>query len=180
MDRSKADHARSFNSVMPPVNHEWAAKVLNMRVNPKKGPDLIDDNKVVELKFNLVKLNQYNHISWRVLEDQMGYEEDQLAYWGLGKYILERDVENIKTNNPKRLEKMVKARELYLVEWDWMKQFQSYHQKGETERSKWDHKIRFPKEHALPSVIAQYKVEKGIVYLTEGVEPSDFQIQEAV
>ena len=37
--------AREFNSVMPLMHERWAANVLNMKVNPNDGPDLISDSE---------------------------------------------------------------------------------------------------------------------------------------
>jgi hypothetical protein len=36
---------RTFNSLMPKINEIWSANVLNMNINPNKGPDLIDKDK---------------------------------------------------------------------------------------------------------------------------------------
>jgi hypothetical protein len=168
---------RFFNSIMPRVNHQWAAKVLDMRVNPHKGPDLIDENKFVEIKFRLFP-NSKNYVKWTILEYQMNYPiNGKTPYWGLGTYQLKKPVSEIKTKNELELENLVISRQLYIVEWDWMNQFESYHNQGQTKISSWNHSLRNAKLKKLPEIIQTYNVEKGIVYLTEGVLEKDFQIK---
>lgn len=169
--------ARDFNSyAMPYVNNLWVANVLNMQLNPKKGPDIIDKDKVVEVKFNLIYQSKPNYISWRVLEHQLAYNNGKQAFWALGTYQLNRPVKKIKTKNPILLEAMVTERELYLIDWNWMLQFQCYIQRGKTETSEWCNHLRFPKFSMLPKTIATYQVPKGLVHITEGVPIEKFQI----
>ena len=98
--------ARIFNSVMPRLNEIWAGQVLGMEVNFQKGPDLIDDLKVVELKFCLTGkvcgAEKYPK-DWTVLEYQMGYNEKILAFWGLGLYEIKRPVSEIKSEDIENL-----------------------------------------------------------------------------
>jgi len=68
---------RTFNSVMHFFNEQWAAEVLNMQVNPHKGPDLIDDGKVVEAKFAVIYPGRKNYTSWKTLEFQIDYGIDR-------------------------------------------------------------------------------------------------------
>lgn len=169
--------ARDINSyAMPYVNNLWVANVLNMQLNPRKGPDIIDEDKIVEAKFNLIYQDKPNYISWRVLEHQLAYNNGKQAFWALGIYQLDRPVKKIKTKNPILLEAMVTERELYLVDWNWMLQFPCYHQTGKTEKSQWSNYLRFPKHDKLPRVTATYQVPKGLVHLTEGVPIGRFQI----
>lgn len=159
------------------VNQEWAAKVLGMRVNQQAGPDLIDDDKIVEIKFNLIHLGRYSHRCWRILEPQSGYAGNGTeGYWGLGFYTLSKPISAIRTKEPERLEALAGERELYLVAWDWMNQFVPYHERGKTAISEWDNHIRFAKFSRLPKVTRSFKVKKGRVYFTEGVDPSRFGI----
>ena len=113
----KQNKARYFNSIMPGVNHKWAAKALNMQINPDAGPDLIDSNKIVEIKF-AVTPNQRNYIKWTVLEHQLNYETkhpNKKAFWGLGTYHIKQPPSTIKTKDPKELESLVISRELFIV-----------------------------------------------------------------
>ena len=168
---------RRFNSIMTGVNTKWASDVLNMNINTSKGPDLIDDTKIIELKFSLVKPDRYNYISWKVLEHQMNYDEHQFfAYWGLGVYKLDKDIKNINTTDANLLEKRVLERELFIVDWEWMKQFQPYTQTGKTIISEWDNTIRFPKHSKLPNVIKTYNVKKGKIHLTKKIPEKIFEI----
>jgi hypothetical protein len=157
-------------------NERWAARALNMQVNNEKGPDLLDENKVVEVKFKVVYQNKYMHISWRALEYQMKYGEDNLAYWALGTYKMSRQIKDIKTTDMRDAEIFVLERKLFLVSWDWIYQFPAYRQKGKTEKSEWDNTIRFPKARLLPRTLETYQVSGGYVHLTEGVDRDNFRV----
>ena len=166
---------REFNNVMPIVNHEWAAKVLGMRVNPQKGPDILDDRKVIELKFSLTNGPRGRYpLSWTVLEYQMDYSNGRIAYWGLGTYTLACNVSEIKTQKQEDLEKIVVARELFIVSWDWMHQYPSHQTGGRTRISEWQNTFRYPKLKDLPGIIEVRDVSKGFIYFTEGVDRKDF------
>jgi hypothetical protein len=167
--------ARKFNTIMPKVNHEWAARVLGMRVNPQAGPDIIDADKAIELKFSLKNGPRGRYpLSWTVLEHQMDYSNGKTAYWGLGTYTLAYNVSEIKTTEQKELEKLVVARELYIVSWDWMRQYPPHQTEGQTQISRWQNTFRYPKLKDLPDVIETLDVSKGVIYLTDGVNRSDF------
>lgn len=164
-----------FNNLMPNTHHKWAAEVLNMQSN-SRGPDLIDKNKFIEIKFTLFP-NSKNYVKWNVHEYQMKYPENQKTpYWGLGIYALKKPILDIETKNPEELEKLVISRELYIVEWAWMNQFKPYPSFGKTEISSWNNIVRYPKLKKLPPKIKQFKVEKGKLYLTQGISEKDFQI----
>ena len=57
-----------------------------------------------------------------------------------------------------------------------MYQFPSSHTKGQTEISEWDHYLRYPKFKLLPKTTKTIEVEKGLVFLSQGVNESNFQI----
>lgn len=168
---------RTFNSLMPLYNEKWSAQALNMKVNSKKGPDLIDNEKAVEIKFKMLYLSgKYTHRCWRVLGHQLEYNKEfPEIYWGLGFYQVNKDVKNIKTNE---LEEITEYRELYLVNWDWMNQFPIYHHNGKTRFSEWNYYMLFPKFNLIPKIIQQQNVEGGKVFFTEGVDPEKFKINE--
>jgi len=178
-----SNQARRFNSVMPFVHHEWVARVLNMEVNPQIGPDLIDEDKKVEVKFTLLtpqKKRRYPE-SWTVMEHQMDYNNGSQCYWALGTYKLDRPVSKIKESqlqNKKFLEKIVKERVIYLVDFNWMQQYPSYETSGRTEKSEWEYTLRYPKLKDVPKIIQTHEVDKGLVHLTEGVSPHSFIIGE--
>ena len=167
---------RSFNSVMHFFNERWAARALGMKVNPERGPDLIDAEKVMEVKFKVLYPNMYMHISWRTLEHQMDYGQEHEAYWGLGTYLMKKRVSEIEARDIRELERLVLKRTLAVVPWQWMNQFQSYRQVGKTKLSEWDNTIRFPKGRLLPRTIETYAVRGGEVYITEGVDSKRFNI----
>jgi hypothetical protein len=169
---------RRFNSVMPRVNETWAAKVLNMQINPQRGPDLIDDKKAVEIKSKILYPNgRYTHKCWKVLGHQLNYNINfPDIYWGLVFYKTNTEVADIKKNDLGNLEKIVDYRELYLVRWDWMNQFPIYHHHGKTQLSEWDNDIIFLKFVLIPKVISAQEVKDGKIFFTEGVDSYKFEI----
>jgi len=171
--------ARKFNSIMHFVNENWASEVLGIPINPHKGPDLINDNMVVEVKFTIIRPRKYNYISWRVLDYQLEYGNGKTAYWALGTYAMDRMISEIGTPDLEGLEKMVTHRVLTIVQWDWMRQFKIYRETGETPISKWDNSLAFAKQSLLPPEKKRYKVPKGEVIFTEGTNPEDFRIKQA-
>jgi hypothetical protein len=183
---SKSNHARKFNaSQMPRVNQAWAARVLNMDENPdyNNGPDLIDEDKFVEVKFTLSNPRKKNRKrnyskSWTVLEPQTKYQRAQKkkGFWGLGLYELDRNVDDIETDNLEELESMVLSRKLYIITWKWIYRFPLHHTSGRTEKSEWDRYLRYPKQNRIPKTTLAYPVEKGLVCLTQGVPEGMFNI----
>ena len=169
--------ARKFNSIMPRLNEIWAGQVLGMDVNPQKGPDLIDGSKIVEIKFFLTGrecgAEEYPK-DWTVLEYQMGYNGKIPAFWGLGMYEMNKPVSEIRSEDLEELEAMALKRVLWVVPWSWMKQFPPYKTKGETEISSWDNTLRYPKLKFIPRTTKTYRVRKGVVHLTKGVNPGYF------
>lgn len=169
--------ARRFNSIMPGLNEEWAAKALGMEINLEKGPDLIDNQKNVEIKFCLTgkRCGAENYPQdWTVFEEQMGYNGTKPAFWGLGLYELKKPVSEIKSDDLKKLEAMVLRRNLWIVKWKWMYQFPPHKTNGETYISSWENTLRYPKLSHLPGTTQIHRVRKGSIYLTEGVDPEYF------
>lgn len=167
--------SRSFNShPMPLTNEIWASQVLGIPLNPENGPDLLDEAKLVEVKFNLIARDYPK--SWTVQDHQMQYpnELQRTGYWGLGNYWLRDSVRNIKTAKPEELEKIVRKREIYIVHWSWMNQFPAHKCKGTKNGHTWTNYFRYPKLKDIPRIIKTYKVRKGLAFLTEGVSPDDF------
>jgi hypothetical protein len=175
----KLKKARKLNSwLMPSINEEWAALVLNMEKNSSRGPDLVSDNKYVEVKFCLVnpkdkekedKIPRYP-TAWTVLNHQNDYPlVFNPIYWALGTYELDRSFSDIKTNNRQEIEDMVVQRELYIVEWSWMNQFPVHRCLGESRNSRWDNSYRYPKRSLVPKVYRTYEVFKGKIHLTKNV-----------
>jgi hypothetical protein len=177
--------ARKFTNEMRPYHHNWAAEVLYMDVNLEIGPDLIDDDKFVELKFALKGpfkptkdgKSQNYPLTWTVLENQMTYPEStkKKGFWSLALYKLSKPVKSINAIDIiKGLESLVINRELYIVEFDWMKQYPPHNTSGKTEISEWNNTLRYPKFKDIPQVTDKEEVEKGNIYLTEGVSRNDF------
>jgi len=159
---------------MHPLNELWAAEALEMSRNPGQGIDLLGNSYDIEVKFNLRK-TVYVHKSWRVLGHEVGWgKTDKLCFWALGFYRLNAEVRSIRFNSQAELEKKVLERELFIVPWGWIDRYPVYHHKGETDISKWDHDILFPKYKDLPETIYTYPVKNGVVHLTKGVKKSLF------
>ncbi len=172
---------------MPYYNHKWAADVLGMRLNEEKGPDIIDDGKFLELKFLLINPKKHKEIKnssypkvWTVMDHQMNYEKDTglKGYWGLGIYELNIPIKSIRDKY--NLEKFVLSRELYIVEWGWMNQFEKNHTNGKTEFSEWDYYLRYPKFKNLPDIVSIKKVNKGKLYFTNESQLESFDINKKI
>lgn len=76
-----------------------------MNVNEEDGPDLVDGEKFVEIKFLLVNPKEHKkiknldyHRAWTVMEHQINYEKEigLKGYWGLGIYELNNPVRSIR------------------------------------------------------------------------------------
>ena len=157
------------------INEEWASKVLGIPTNEKDGPDLINDNLFVEIKFCLYP-NQKNYAKWTVLGHQTEYQKkhkDKIGFWGLGTYSLKKTVSeiNLVLDN---LESLTTKREIYIVEWNWMNQFEKFHNNGQTELSQWNHYLLHPKFNKLPGITKTIKVKKGLVHLTDNITSNYF------
>lgn len=170
-------NCRRFNSIMPSLHHKWTASVLNMEVNPEKGPDLIDDEKIVEVKFTLLHPEKKYPYSWTVMEHQMNYQNGRIGFWALGTYRLEKEVKDISEEEIGALEERVIQRELFIVPWNWMQQYPPSETRGETEYSRWSNTFRYPKRSRLPQIASTLEVEKGIVHLVQGVKAKYFKIR---
>ena len=103
---------RHFNSIIHFYNEAWAGRALNMFINPSTGPDLVDESKIVEVKFALIHPGRYTHVSWRALGYQMNYPKNwqKKGYWALGTYVLSKEVKDITIEDG--LESLVRQREL--------------------------------------------------------------------
>lgn len=170
--------ARTFNSLFPRYNEAWASKILGIKLNEGKGPDLLEKDLAVEVKFKLAFKDKYYDKCWRVLGDQLDYEKEYSGfYWGLGFYWLNKEVKDVSSKDFSRLDKLVGERELYLVEGDWVRQFPIYHHKGKTHISEWDHYVLFPRMNGkFPKIISYEEVYGGKVFFTEGVDRRKFDL----
>ncbi|MEN9625768.1 MAG: hypothetical protein RL557_96 [archaeon] len=177
-------HARKANTgILKRLNHEWGSQVLGMALeNP--GPDLLDENKFVELKFCLInpkplngeKIKDYPK-AWTVEESQMEYDEYfiGMGFWGMTVYELSVPVRSIRLfESAESVEKKVLQREMYIVRWSWMDQFPSHETEGKTQASEWKRTLRYPKFESLPKTIERWKVHKGYINFTQGVDPDYF------
>ena len=174
--------ARTFNGMMFCYNHDWAANVLNMTTN-HPGPDLIDDSKLIELKFFLKnpkphpKVEDYkNKKKWTANDNQLKYPNDweRKGYWGMGFYELSKPIISIR-NNTINLEQYILSRELFIIHWDWMYQFKKYHTSGiRKDGSPWDDYLRYPNKDLIPKTEKLYIVDRGIIHITNGVDQKGF------
>ena len=164
--------ARKFNSSPNPrTHHLFLGRILNMEVN-HHGPDLSDPYKIVEIKFCLNPGRQ----GWTVDENQMAYGNNgKTGYWALGRYEMTRPVAEVKTTVTATLERMVTKREIWVVPWRWMDQFQGSRCTGVGKNGRtWDHTLRYAKKAELPDVKESVDIEKGVIHLTKGVRRDDF------
>jgi len=172
--------SRKYNAIMAHHHHKWAAEVLGMIENLGNGPDLIDDKKFVELKFAIInpkkglkdKTNKQKNypLSWTVNDDQVNYIDQnngKRGYWGLGFYELNKAVKDIDGKDLNNLENLVVSRELFIVQWNWIYQFEASHTSGSTLISNWSYTLRYPKFNKIPEVKSTYEVKKGEVHITK-------------
>ena len=170
---------RLFNTVMPAVNEEWAARVLRMTRNAGTGADLYDSEKIIEVKFSVIvprdidpNARNGKYVSWGVLDHQTGYGlfNDLAFYFLMATYIMDRRILDVEDGvSPSELEDMVVERESWIVTNDWVEQFKTYVQTGKTERTEWENHLKFPKKSMLPRTYKTFNVEKGMLHLTKGV-----------
>jgi hypothetical protein len=147
-----------------------------MQVNPYKGPDLVGEERDVELKFCLVPAGK-RMVSWTAFDYQVRYgETSKPFFWGLATYELDRPVRRIRTTDPQKLEEYVRRRELYIVSSNWINQFPPHETRGRTSLSQWENTFRYPKFNLLPLVKRTHTVRGGLVHLTEGVPEGLFNL----
>lgn len=169
---------RRFNGYMPRVNEIWSSEVLNVPLNSGRGPDLEDDEKVLEVKFTLENPSDGKPTSWTVQEHQMAYGSlGKPAFWALGFYRMDCSVASVRVAQLDRLNDFVSRRSLWIVPWDWMKQFPVSVSRGRTDYSEWNNPLRYPKTRCIPQVRSAYSVKGGVVYFTDGVDESLFDVR---
>ena len=161
---------------MPALHHKWAADILGMEVNEGRGPDLISYNKDAEVKFCLKSEKRRYPISWTVFEYQMEYSNGKPCFWALGVYELNKEIKDIRKVSLDILENLVKQRELYIVNWNWIHKYPPHETSGQTNHSKWNNTLRYPKLKGIPKIVKSYEVEKGFVHLTQDVPLESFNL----
>lgn len=168
--------SRYFNSIFPKYNEKWASEVLGLDLNVNKGPDLLSNNCLVEIKF-ASSSNIKDFYKWTFQEHQASYPEKfgLNGFLGLGFYNLKKPVSEIsKKDLDDGLENLVSNRELYLINWDWINQFKMHISQGKTSKSTWNNQFRYFLFSKIPKTENVYDVFKGKVHLTENVENSYF------
>ncbi len=147
-----------------------------MEINPPTiGPDLCDGKKWLEVKFNLCEQGSRSgeYVSWTAREDQINYAKDYSPiFWALGTYRLNGMVKKVRTTDHRLLEKMVTERELWIVQYDWAKQFRLRPGKSEYGHT-YAFLIPWPiraKTSPIPRTIKTRKVDGGKIHFTEGVD----------
>lgn len=171
---------RLFNTKMPAVNEEWAARVLGMSRNFGNGVDLYDGDKIVEVKFHLLvnPPKKRQTVCWKGFDYQVDYgkETGLPLYFLLGKYKLDRHIKDIDENVPYyRLEDFVENRNAWIVNAKWFGGFPTYRQIGDNGKRKWDNSLKFAYGHCLPRTYKSFDVEGGKINLTAGVERKYFE-----
>ena len=181
---TRANNARTYNNPVSRTNEIWAAKVLGMQKNSRKGPDLLDSGKFAEVKFTLINpkesKGQNYPRAWTVLEYQLEFVDiwTGVGFWAMGLYELDRPFREIHTFDTEEIETFVTNRELYLTNWNWIYQFEPHRTRGKTKFTEWNHTLRYPKQKELPPIKRTYQVDKGLVHLTRGVPSYMFDINQ--
>lgn len=169
--------SRHFNSLMPYLNERWVSKVLGMTHNYSKGPDIFDNQKIIETKFTRTNNQRGNYHSWKVLEHQVLYPEkfNKIGFWGMGIYTYNTDISSLRREDLDYLESFVENRRLFIVPWKWIQKFKPHFTKGKSETSEWENIFRYPKEKMLPDISETLQVQGGSINFTEGVELEYFE-----
>ena len=162
------------------MNHQWAAEVLGMKINSRKGPDLISDNFNMELKFSLTGkecLAERYHIAWTVMEHQANYHSNgKEHFWGFGTYSLVKPVSKIRAKD--NLESCVLERELWIVPWNFIEGYKRHNTRGisKTTGVSWHNVLIYPKLKDIPKTLRTIQTKKGKVNLTIGTNPNYFNL----
>ncbi len=172
---------RKFAPLSAMVHEEWAALVLNMKINDEDGADLRDLRKTVEIKFALEGSD--HGVFWKIRKNQLEYKNGKPAYWLLGSYTVRKPIKKIKEGvNDKETREIVEyniqERVAYLVSWEWVrKNFEARRSYGKRGYSRWDEEILYATRAKLPEITETYEVGDAKIYLTKGVPKRSFRIR---
>ena len=161
---------QEFNSKYPIRNESWTARQLGLKLNTSPGPDAIGNNVIVEVKFTK-KPNQKRYYKWHIQEHQVLYPKahNMEAVLALGFYTFDNDISEIQ--NIDEIDETRVDRTLYLVNWDWINQFQANRKSvGKTKTSQWDNRFRYLLANKLPEMIAKFEVEGGEIFAGPDVD----------
>lgn len=158
--------ARTFNSKFPKFNEQWTSNVLGIPTYGQNGPDLLNENIFAEVKFRGIDKRDYK--IWCVLEHQVKYSKNFGidGVWAFGTYKLNQSISKLKNISDLNLGKI--ERELFLLDWEFIFNFEPKNSQGETKLSKWKHKLRYPKGSLFPKEM----VEVGSLYDNQIVKMS--------
>jgi hypothetical protein len=117
---------RAFTSRIEMCHKRWLAKVLDMDYSVNGGIDLLDDEKGIELKCRYKRW--YPHFAVHEYEINKFEEEnhDKKLFWGFLVYNLATEPKKI---GKKNIDNIVSERNIWFMDWDYVRQFPSYHPK---------------------------------------------------
>lgn len=173
----------SFRSRMGDLSEAWASKVLGVGRGEYGEPDLIDNEKFLEVKghfMNSKGKTSPNYYSWTAMGPQLNYPKqkgftDLTPYWALCRYWMSKQSDEIEDGiETEALEGLVYNRDMWVAPWWWGAQFEVH--PGKTN----DYVYLKPRpadktKKPLPRTYKTVEVEGGIVHLTAGVRKNHFK-----
>ncbi|NPE26955.1 hypothetical protein HNV12_03050 [Methanococcoides sp. SA1] len=172
-----------FKNYIGAVHEVEMSRVLCVPVNnfEKKGVDLLDSDKGVEVKGCLVDSasDSYkkNYVKWTLFDHELHWGEtykEVPLYCALGTYELSVPIEKIGNGDLHRLEALVTRREFWIVPWDWTLGFPIMKGKHHDYRYLRPRPVASCGIPAMPGVNRTIEINKGLLHFTRGVDEKHF------
>lgn len=171
------DRARRINTPLAILHHLWVERVLGIPCRFGAGLDLYDSitKKGVEVKFSKIE-DDISDITWTINRNQLSYARTcDDFYWACGIHYPTCPVHTMSRLSSTTLERNVSFRELYLVEDCWVAETVSFRlTEGRSRTKEWLSYLGYAHFTDLPRVVSSYRVRKGTVLFTEGVDEKKF------
>lgn len=175
--------AEIFKSYIGKTHEIQMSDALGIPINSsaKKGIDLIDSYKGVEVKGCLIHFENDNYrkkyVKWTLFDSQLHWREkyDSLdLYCALGTYGLSVSRKNLGFDDVRRLEFFVSRREFWIVPWDWTLNFPISEGKYHNYRYLRPKPIANSGIPPMPRTYKTFNIKKGRLHLTKGVPRNIF------
>ena len=148
----------------------------------KKGIDLIDSNKGVEVKGCLIhpECDDYkkNYVKWTLFYQELYWHtayEGLPLYCALGTYEMSVPRRKLGMNDVQKLELFISRREFWVVQWDWTLNFPIAEGKHHIYRYLRPRPVTSTGIPHIPPVKETIEINKGLLHFTEGVDISVFE-----
>jgi len=175
---------QSFKNYIGKTHEVAMSGVLGIPINnyEKKGIDLIDSDKGVEVKGCLIypESTDYkkNYVKWTLFDRELHWHEKYCGlplYCALGTYELGVPREKLGFGDMNNLELFVARREVWIVPWDWTLNFPIKEGKHHNYRYLRPRPVASSGIPAMPEIEFTKKIHGGLLHLTEGVKREHFK-----